>query len=626
MWQDRRCHILAVPGVAGFPSDALGRALDIVEADVRVATVSFFSSAAGFLSFPHPRTPGSNPVDDLDEELVTRRLRDVSPELGPAPIPYAIGPAVLLSSSALSAVGPLAELTDAVGEVVLVDFSLRARQKGFVDVVDPSTFCGRLSGVGRVHDAPLVEAELARSSSALPALADVVGLEAESDLAGSPLSIVHGAARVKLQGLRVLLDGSCLGPSEMGTQVQTVALIEALARHPDVARVSVALSQEVPVYARAVLGAPNVDARPVPDGDLSNFDKVDIGHQPFQPDGALDVDSFDGVATRSLVTMLDLIAYHGRSYHVAVDGWTGFRSRVRRAVSQADGVIVPSDDVLRMVQLERLPVDPHRLFMVPLGVDHLRGTEAEVVPAELVARGFDGEEFALVLGATYTHKNRDLALRAVGELRRRGRQISLVMVGLPVFGSSPSLEAEASSGLDKVYTLADVSSDERNWLLRHAALLLYPTSAEGFGLVPFEAAVFGTPTVLVSFGPLEPIASGLPVVATDWDPSSLADAADELLSDSGTAAAQVGAALATGQALTWDATADRLVDVYRSLLARPAARSTVSPAPELAEARRRLEELGQEHEALRSAHQSLQGSAANRLASRVRAVRNALDR
>ncbi|MEO6121023.1 MAG: hypothetical protein ABIW46_01510, partial [Acidimicrobiales bacterium] len=62
----------------------------------------------------------------------------------------------------------------------------------------------------------------------------------------------------------------------------------------------------------------------------------------------------------------------------------------------------------------------------------------------------------------------------------------------------------------------------------------------------------------------------MPVQAADWSPSALADAAEALLGDPALAEAQVAAALAAGEDFTWDATAAKLVEVYRSLLAQPA--------------------------------------------------------
>src|SRR5207248_7632279 len=110
---------------------------------------------------------------------------------------------------------------------------------------------------------------------------------------------------------------------------------------------------------------------------------------------------------------------------------------------------------------------------------------------------------------------------------------------------------------------------ERNWLLRHASLVIYPTSAEGFGLIPFEAARFGTPSVYVSFGPLAEIGGDQPVTARNWSAGSLADAAEHLLSDPALEARQVQACLATGSAFTWSRAAGELAAAYRALLARP---------------------------------------------------------
>ena len=56
-----------------------------------------------------------------------------------------------------------------------------------------------------------------------------------------------------------------------------------------------------------------------------------------------------------------------------------------------------------------------------------------------------------------------------------------------------------------VTTLGHVTSEERTWLLTNAAAVLYPSSAEGFGFVPYEAAALNTPTTFAAFGPLKEI-------------------------------------------------------------------------------------------------------------------------
>ncbi|MGH9181519.1 MAG: glycosyltransferase, partial [Acidimicrobiales bacterium] len=539
---------------------------------LHVATVSFFANQAAFLSFPHRNQGVSHQIESLDTDSVTRMLR-TPPALPPAPVPYATGPAVLVSAFALSAVGPLSEDPFLRPVAMLADFSLRARARGFVDVVDPCTFCARPFDLAPLDDPWPTEAErrwLAVRHPVYPALVDV-----EVRSTTSALATVHRAGRAKVLGLAVLVDGTCLGPREMGTQVQTISLIGALTRRPDVASVAVALATSVPRYAEPVLAHPKVRSRQVTGGDVSALGPVDVGHRPFQPERPLHP-SWATAAARVVVTIQDLIAYHGGAYHASPPEWTAHRDGLRQAVAEADGVVVISADVEARLAMERLPVEAERVFVVGNGTDHLQGAEAAALPAELLARGFTAGRFALVLGTNYAHKNRDLAVAAVSELRRRGVPLSLVMAGAAVpFGSSRAAEALVGAGhrgdpADAVYSIPDVTSEERNWLLRHASVVLYPTSAEGFGLIPYEAARFGTPTVLVPFGPLAEVVGELPVQAADWSPGALADATAALLDDPALADTQVAAALAAGLDFTWDDTAAKLVAVYRSLLAQPA--------------------------------------------------------
>ena len=164
-----------------------------------------------------------------------------------------------------------------------------------------------------------------------------------------------------------------------------------------------------------------------------------------------------------------------------------------------------------------------------------------------------------------------------GALRAAGHTLELVLVGAHVpYGSSRAAEASLLSPDLPVHVIPDVSSEERNWLLRHAAVVLYPTSAEGFGLIPHEAAAFGTPTVLVPFGPLGERFPALPVAPRDWETAELTAATDALLRDPALARAQVDTLARDTERYDWSLTAAKVVDVYRALLARPARRPRLS--------------------------------------------------
>ena len=170
----------------------------------------------------------------------------------PAPFRPPSGVAVLLSSSALGAVGgtipgPKSELAG-----TLADFSVRARSRGFIHLVDDSTFFLRHRAPG---DAPhrmgtlddLHPEERHWIHTLYPNEVEFVDFEARSTT--SPLALAHGLARTKVLGLRVVVDGSYLGPHEMGTQVSILACVEALCRRRDVREVVVALRTDIPSYA-----------------------------------------------------------------------------------------------------------------------------------------------------------------------------------------------------------------------------------------------------------------------------------------------------------------------------------------------------------------------------------------
>jgi glycosyltransferase involved in cell wall biosynthesis len=577
VWALRQLPVLAVDGAITLPDNFLGRALALMADDLRVATVSFFSNDAGFLSFPVRNGTSGRPPDGHDVRSVTRLLRELGPHGQPTPIPTAVGTAVLLASSALGVVGelvpgPRAEFMGSVAE-----FAVRARARGFIHLLDESTFYMRHRAAGDVPHLIGTLDDLHPDDRhwihvLYPNEVEFVDHEARSNV--SPLALAHGLARTKVQGLRVVVDGSYLGPIETGTQVSILATVEALSRRRDVREVVVALQSEIPRYAADVLSSPKVTARSVNFETLEGLGQCDVAHRLIQPDKWFSVDHWRTVADRVIVTVLDLIAFRNGAYHENAGEWLTYRNAIWNGVAAADATFVISEDVKVQVELERLPVDPQRLHAVPFGTEHLTGDEPTEIPSELLARGFVEGQFILVLGTDYAHKNRDLALAVLAELRSRGHAHALVMAG-PTVPHGSSLLSEITrmqTGKppnDEVFVLPDVPSAERNWLMRHADLVLYPSSAEGFGLVPFEAARFGTPTLFTRFGPLQEMAPDIPIAAENWSPEALAAAADTLLSDRSQARVQVESCLAAGAKYTWAATAERLTDLYRNILALP---------------------------------------------------------
>lgn len=563
--------LLLVTAPVAVPPALIERALAWIREDPRIATVSFLSNAAGYLSFPYRNTPAPHAITGQDETSVTAILRSSEPDDGAVPIPVPAGSAILVNRAVLSTVGGFDPSLDPAPRESIIEFALRASRRGFQHRLDTGTYVAAQWFAGF----PVVEAcedpgarhRLHELDSSFPALYDF-----QKHSGGAPAAIAMDVARSKVDGLRVLIDGSCLGPMEMGTQVQTLALIRALSCRPDIRSVGVAVPHgRLPEYASDLNMNMKIRIFDSHDLQFTGAEMVDILHRPFQPDRPIPWSRWRSLAKRVIVTLQDLIAYRIGAYHSTGQDWLSYRHNIADACAKSDGVVAISDDTHYSITEERFDISGEQIFTVKNGSNHLNDHDTEEAPPILVEKDMIAASFILVLGATYAHKNRDLAVRVWQEIRRRGHRVALVMAGASVpKGSSRIEEAIARrDGEDMLVTMPDVSSGVRTWLLRHASVVLYPTSAEGFGLVPFEAAAMGTPTAHVNFGPLRELIDD-PHTPREWSITALADFTERLMTDPGAAQENIRLILKGGSTLTWDDTASDLVKVYRKSLARAA--------------------------------------------------------
>lgn len=562
--------ILLVTAPVSVPKDIVSRAGDWMQCDPRIATVSFLSNAAGPFSFPYLNTTSSHCMPQHDEESLTTLLRTVSPDPGAVPVSLPAGSAILISRSVMTAVGGFEPMLDVNPAEAVAELALRASRRGFQHRIDTATyvFCQWFDGFPGATPAEDNEARhrLHKIDSSFPSLYDQ-----QKQSAVAPVAIAMDVARSKALGLRVLIDASCLGPTEMGTQVQTVELVRALLAKEDIASLALAVPNgTVPPYAEDLVTSTKV--RILNAGDLwfNDAEAVDILHRPFQPDCRIPWERWRGLAKRTVVTLQDLIAYRIGAYHPTGDAWLRYRHNISDACAHADAVIVISEDTRHSVYEERLDISGDQIYTVMNGSNHLGSADVEAAPLALIERGMIASRFLLVLGATYAHKNRDLAIRAWKQIRDHGHNVALVMAGANVPKGSSRLEeaiaCRATVGPeDPILCLPDVNSSVRTWLLRHASVVIYPTSAEGFGLIPFEAAAMGTPTAHVRFGPLRELIDD-PAAPEHWDVGAIADYTETLLTDPAAAAENIARILRSGEQLTWAATATELVETYRRVL------------------------------------------------------------
>ena len=379
-----------------------------------------------------------------------------------------------------------------------------------------------------------------------------------------PVSQIDVEGSPRRHGMSVGIDAAWLGNPESGTQVLVVEMVRELVRRPEIERIL--LISETGAVPGGLGGVSKVSGLSWRAALESGALLVDIMHRPYQPAADVDYRRYYRVARCVAMTVLDFIGYDNPSYYESRSAWLAYRRAFDEKICQADRVFAISRNVGSRLerQFARRLSGPVR--SVPLGTDHLLtlSDAEETDQPGPVLQALGGKRFLLVLGNDFEHKNRDFAVRVFCDMRSRGYEGQLVLAGFNLkHGSSYSHELSgAEDHANRIVRMAAVSGVEKRWLLRRADAVLYPTSSEGFGLVPFEAATLGTPTAFVGFGPFT---ESLPGVAacSGWRVREFSDHVFSLIATPSTQVEQIRAA---GAGLTWKSYVDQILSEYQDML------------------------------------------------------------
>ncbi len=128
------------------------------------------------------------------------------------------------------------------------------------------------------------------------------------------------------------------------------------------------------------------------------------------------------------------------------------------------------------------------------------------------------ERMLLCVSTLHPHKNIERLLRVFARLWRRDRGLRLVLAGMKGFHSGPVERQIAASGVvGAVEVTGWIPREELYGLYRRAALFVYPSLFEGFGMPVLEALAAGIPAVCSDIAPLREVAGG---AARFFDPEN----------------------------------------------------------------------------------------------------------
>jgi glycosyltransferase involved in cell wall biosynthesis len=241
----------------------------------------------------------------------------------------------------------------------------------------------------------------------------------------------------------------------------------------------------------------------------------------------------------------------------------------RMSVRRAARVIAVSECTRRDV-IDLLGVAPERVVTVPNGV----GAEFGPAPAAQVEafRRQAGlpERFILYVGTLEPRKNLERLVDAYAAWRSRTSSPAPLVIGggKGWFYRSIFARVQALGLEEQVLFPGFIPAEALPWWYRAAALFVYPSRFEGFGLPVLEAMASGTPVVTSTAGALAEVAGDAALAADPDDTAGLAGAIERALAEPDLAAQMAAAGLRRAAGYSWERTARETAAVYDAVLDR----------------------------------------------------------
>jgi glycosyltransferase involved in cell wall biosynthesis len=275
------------------------------------------------------------------------------------------------------------------------------------------------------------------------------------------------------------------------------------------------------------------------------------------------------VRCRSVVTIHDCIHLMFPQYLPNRLALAYARSSIWMAARTSSRILTVSEaskrDILRFFN-----VPPEKITVIYNGIDqrfHVKPPDEEM--ARVRQRYQLEGDFVLYVGNVKPHKNLGRLLDAFHQVRQGGLDhLKLVVIGDEISKYTELRRLVHRLNLHKHIRFLGFMPDETLAVLyRLAAVFVFPSLYEGFGLPPLEAMASGTPVVTSNVSSLPEVVGDAAVLVDPNDAESIADGMRRVLTDPTLAATLTERGLARAAEFSWERSVRQINAIYRELAA-----------------------------------------------------------
>ncbi len=272
--------------------------------------------------------------------------------------------------------------------------------------------------------------------------------------------------------------------------------------------------------------------------------------------------------TKSLVTIHDCIHLMFPQYLPNRLAYVYARASMWAAAHRASRVLTVSESSKRDI-LHFFDIAPEKITVIYNGIDERFNQPPEEADVARVRTRYQLDRpFILYAGNVKPHKNLERTINAFHRVRKAGfDDLRLVIIGDEISKHPALRRAVHRYMLHKhVRFLGFVPDDTLAVLYRLAAVFVFPSLYEGFGLPPLEAMASGTPVVTSNVSSLPEVVGDAAVMVDPYSSQAIADGIIRVLGDPGLRETLKQRGLARAQEFSWARSVGRVWGIYHEVV------------------------------------------------------------
>ena len=272
---------------------------------------------------------------------------------------------------------------------------------------------------------------------------------------------------------------------------------------------------------------------------------------------------------KAIVTIHDCIHLRFPQYLPNRLAYAYARSSLWMAAHRAERVLTVSEASKRDI-LRYFRIPESRIHVIHNAIDERFGTEpAEEEVTRVRERYQLNDPFVLYAGNIKPHKNLERLIEAFHLLRRQGHDhVKLLIIGDEISKYATLRRAVHRYKLHKHVRFFGFVPDKTLAILyRLAAVFVFPSLYEGFGLPPLEAMASGTPVVTSNISSLPEVVGDAALLIDPYSAEAIADAMRRVLTDAALRDDLRRRGLERARHFSWERSVTRVREIYDEVLA-----------------------------------------------------------